>query len=346
MEDAPTAAERARRRVAQLPAGTFFLGLLFLYLGVALFAPLASAGPVDLVTLSWWSQLGVYLLPALALLWGWNLRAGPLLRMRQGLRPAAFAATLLASLANFLIGIGLLALSSALLPDSLPRDYTDRVLGVETGLRQGLIIAAVVFGAPLFEEISFRGMIQQPLTARAGPLFGITVTALLFSGLHFDPVGFFPRWELGLFFGWVVWRTGSLWAGVLAHAVNNGASTLLFLTLSPAAASELEQPTAGHGLALVAFGAAFLIPALYALVKLFPRPGPTQWEAACQPLDPTLPPGRPALAAALRPLGFTLAALALFAGLWLAVVPGPPVEPGASPDASAGHEAPARPSRD
>jgi len=87
----------------------------------------------------------------------------------------------------------------------------------------------VVFVAPLCEETVFRGFLQQPLAARLGPAWGIGITAVAFSALHMDPIGFLPRVELGILFGWLYFRTGSLWASILAHMVNNGVAAVLFL---------------------------------------------------------------------------------------------------------------------
>jgi hypothetical protein len=43
-----------------------------------------------------------------------------------------------------------------------------------------------------------------------------------------DPVGFPARWELGVLFGLLAWRTGSLWPGIFGHLANNLTSTVLY----------------------------------------------------------------------------------------------------------------------
>jgi hypothetical protein len=96
----------------------------------------------------------------------------------------------------------------------------------------GAVLAGVVVAAPLCEEFFFRGLLQKGISEWLGgesPVRPLLLTSLLFSLLHFDPVGFLARWELGLLFGLLALRTGSLWPGIFAHAANNGVSAGLFL---------------------------------------------------------------------------------------------------------------------
>jgi membrane protease YdiL (CAAX protease family) len=73
----------------------------------------------------------------------------------------------------------------------------------------------------LAEELLFRGMVQQAAVARLGALWGVIGSAAVFSFLHGEVVGFLPRLLMGLWFGYLFWRTGSLWASTLAHMLNN-----------------------------------------------------------------------------------------------------------------------------
>ena len=50
-----------------------------------------------------------------------------------------------------------------------------------------MIYAIAVVGAPFFEELYFRGLVQSTLTARWGFVVGIGVQALLFGLVHLDP---------------------------------------------------------------------------------------------------------------------------------------------------------------
>jgi membrane protease YdiL (CAAX protease family) len=84
----------------------------------------------------------------------------------------------------------------------------------------GIWIAIAVLPA-LAEELIFRGMVQQAAVARLGVRWGILAAAAVFSFIHAETVGFLPRLLMGAWFGLLFWRSGSLWASTLAHALNN-----------------------------------------------------------------------------------------------------------------------------
>ncbi len=74
--------------------------------------------------------------------------------------------------------------------------------------------------AAVGEELLFRGVAQRlfiKLFKRAWP--GIIITAFLFSALHLQFYGFFPRFVLGILLGVIYWYSGSLWTAILAHFV-------------------------------------------------------------------------------------------------------------------------------
>lgn len=74
--------------------------------------------------------------------------------------------------------------------------------------------------AAVGEELLFRGVAQRlfiKLFKRVWP--GIIITAFLFSAMHLQFYGFFPRFILGILLGVIYWYSGSLWTAILAHFV-------------------------------------------------------------------------------------------------------------------------------
>jgi len=58
----------------------------------------------------------------------------------------------------------------------------------------------------------------------------IVLSALIFSTFHMQFLGFFPRFFLGIVLGYVFYWSGSLWASILLHFLNNAlAVTTYFL---------------------------------------------------------------------------------------------------------------------
>lgn len=80
---------------------------------------------------------------------------------------------------------------------------------------------------PFCEEMFFRGIVFRGLAARFRLPLALLATALLFSAAHQTVVQKLLMLGLGIFWGVLVWLTGSLWASILAHALNNLSVLLL-----------------------------------------------------------------------------------------------------------------------
>ncbi len=245
---------------------------------------------LDIASGLWITQLVVFALPAILFARAANTSARSFLRWDVPLGGPTLALVLLASAANYFVAAGGMGLCTQLLPESWQFADAARVLAAEEGGRLSLILFAVVVLAPFCEETLFRGALQRSLVNSLGPWPGIALTALAFSALHADPIGFLPRMELGLLFGWLAWRTGSLAAPILAHAVNNGAATFLFYLAGDSASTALEPERDAPMLLLLGVmvaGAVVLLPTLRVLDRLAPRPSAEN----PQRLDPTQPIG-------------------------------------------------------
>lgn len=73
------------------------------------------------------------------------------------------------------------------------------------------------------EEYYFRGSLMnivQRITKNTH--LTIWLTAIIFSAIHVQFFGFFPRMLLGAFFGYMLVWTNNIWVPILAHFINNG----------------------------------------------------------------------------------------------------------------------------
>jgi membrane protease YdiL (CAAX protease family) len=85
----------------------------------------------------------------------------------------------------------------------------------------GLLIIAVV--PAVGEELLFRGVLQNKVNLLLkNPHLSIWITAFIFSFIHFQFYGFFPRMLLGAMFGYLYWWSGNLVIAMVAHFINNG----------------------------------------------------------------------------------------------------------------------------
>ena len=92
-------------------------------------------------------------------------------------------------------------------------------------LMLNLIIIAVL--PAIGEELIFRGVFQKVLYGffKTGHP-AIWITSFIFSSLHFQFLGFLPRFILGLVFGYLFFWSGTLWLSVIAHFINNAVAVL------------------------------------------------------------------------------------------------------------------------
>lgn len=113
-------------------------------------------------------------------------------------------------------------------------DKTGMLLGDVAHNIIGVITIALV--APLLEEVLFRGAIQGYIMRRYNPWTGIVCAALIFGIIHMNPVQTVYAALIGVIFGWIYYRTGSLLSVVAGHVLNNSmaALTLFFFPESNA----------------------------------------------------------------------------------------------------------------
>ena len=118
--------------------------------------------------------------------------------------------------------------------------------------------------APVLEELLFRGAIQGCLQARGkSPWMAIIVASLIFGVVHMNPAQIPFAFLLGMMFGWLYYRTGSLLPGIVGHILNNSIATANMILYGNSTIEEQMQDGIMMWVwALVAF-VAFIIAAMW-----------------------------------------------------------------------------------
>ena len=206
--------------------GTLFLGVLpVLYLLGTMLSYLPSLGtPLGYVVLT--DQ--AFNMAAIALLGLMAFGFSP--RRHLGLaRPPARLILLVAAFAaaNFVVAAVLsTGVNDWLFTAESVRDQgrllADSFLAVDTTAEKIWLFLAMVVGAPIAEELFFRGLLQNLLVRWLRPGAGILLTALVFTAFHFVPLRFSLVFEMALILGLLYHRSGFLWLGIVFHAVTNG----------------------------------------------------------------------------------------------------------------------------
>jgi membrane protease YdiL (CAAX protease family) len=105
------------------------------------------------------------------------------------------------------------------------QDLVDRAGGASTLL----LFAVVVIGAPVVEELFYRGLLQRSLAARFNEGAVLVAVAAIFALVHFRPVELPGLFVFGLVLGWAALRARRLGPAITIHIGFNLTGLLLVL---------------------------------------------------------------------------------------------------------------------
>lgn len=84
----------------------------------------------------------------------------------------------------------------------------------------GLICICLI--APLAEELLFRGVLLKKLLEwKSNPCFAIILSSAIFALFHLNPAQIPGAFLLGLVMGYVVYKTGCIFIGIVIHSISN-----------------------------------------------------------------------------------------------------------------------------
>jgi membrane protease YdiL (CAAX protease family) len=131
-------------------------------------------------------------------------------------------------LTSFLLAHEIDRLIAIVLP--LPEEYKTRMyaaLIAQNWLDWILAILAVVVLPSIFEEMVLRGFVQNTVEQYHKVLPAIAITAAIFAAMHGLLSQIVQIFLLGVFLGWLAWKSESIIPAAIVHAINNLLSLLL-----------------------------------------------------------------------------------------------------------------------
>lgn len=188
---------------------------------------------------------------------------------------------------------------------------TTKYLTQFTSLGRFLVALLVVAVVPaVAEELFFRGVVQRNLVQWFSPHVGIWLGAAIFSAIHFQFFGFFPRLVLGLVLGYLYFWSGNILVSMAAHFTQNGFQLLLLYLQQRGKLGASFDPDATTALPwpLVITSALLSAALLYFLHQRLPPPAPATMHTlsrggvAVVSASLPVPAGRTLSAAGVQPL--------------------------------------------
>jgi membrane protease YdiL (CAAX protease family) len=255
----------------KLGAGSAIAAYVALLFGMLVIG--APAQQRGIVSGLWITEALAIALPAAFVLGLAGIRFAPWLGARGlSVRHALLAAGVAA--ANQPVVSFLTWVAHGLLPRGVVEDFDAKQRMLDGVFRMNAVpmLITVTLAAPLGEELFFRGFALPALRRSWGAVAALVVSGALFSLLHMDPVGFVGLMEIGILLAVLRWWSGSLWAAVIGHAVNNGIAAVAFLL-------GWEDPDMPPPPWVLALGATLFIAGLWQLARLLRRALPEDAEA-------------------------------------------------------------------
>jgi uncharacterized protein len=116
---------------------------------------------------------------------------------------------------------------------------TKAFLMMDTPVDLILNIVMIAVIPAIGEELLFRGVVQKLFSGWTKNIhWGVWISAILFSAMHGQFLGFLPRMMLGALLGYLLVWSGSLWLPIFAHFVNNASAVLISYLISKKIISE------------------------------------------------------------------------------------------------------------
>jgi hypothetical protein len=117
---------------------------------------------------------------------------------------------------------------------------SQRLTGGSHGAGFAVIAVFTVVGAPFFEELFFRGLVQSVFTRRYGPRVAVFAQAACFAVVHYQVgmglveilITFLSIGTFGVYLGVLRWRYDRLGPGMVAHAAFNLVAVVLVLAVN------------------------------------------------------------------------------------------------------------------
>lgn len=106
-----------------------------------------------------------------------------------------------------------------------------RELGAKANTPGGVLLMFLIvgIGAPIAEELFFRGLVLRTMEKRFGTAWAVVGSSVVFGATHFQPLQFPALTAVGAVFALLAVRTGRLGPAIAAHMAFNTATVIVLV---------------------------------------------------------------------------------------------------------------------
>ena len=105
------------------------------------------------------------------------------------------------------------------------------LISAKSPLEFAFVVLVVALTPSICEEFLFRGLVQYNLSKASNYKLGFIITGVIFAMYHTNPFNFIPLVALGVYFGYLVYKSGSIYLSIIAHFVNNFSAAYLYYAI-------------------------------------------------------------------------------------------------------------------
>lgn len=174
------------------------------------------------------TEWGLLFLPIMIALWYNKIDFKEALNLR-GFHPMALVGTVLLAIGS----LGLVAwigyLQTKVFPEAAKiSEALEKILNMDdTGINPWIGLLIFSISPAICEELLFRGAILSSFKKKFPPAITIIAVAALFGIFHVHLFRLLPTALIGVYLTFIVYKTGSIYLSIIAHALNNGFAVLL-----------------------------------------------------------------------------------------------------------------------
>jgi membrane protease YdiL (CAAX protease family) len=179
------------------------------------------------------SWVGLAGWPIIATVWRGN---GPRIDLGLTLTWSDVRIGVLGGVAGILLAAIAVAITSAIVGDftSAAGEAAELLIAQSSPPTWIIFGLLVMVGAPIAEELAFRGLMFGALLKRGiRPGWVIVITAAVFAVFHIEPTRMLVLFVIGLVLGYIRYRTRSVGAAMVAHGVNNAPAAIYVMLGMP-----------------------------------------------------------------------------------------------------------------